>query len=217
VFLRVRGPTGSLGKLTCKEIVASVGVIRRLHSALLRGERCGMRKGFEIRVAGPNPNTAYTRSRALTSRSNVCVSNPDPTSIRRPLANTTASPPLSLCPVTSRPANSTVSSRPTGLTTWRFLRCLFRCRLSVPQDRPRLRQNSLRRMPLLSNSATNCSTCAGVRRRRTATRCSAFIPSLQHGPPKLEQVCCSNAYNNPAAAPVLIAKEPVLKTLISFN
>ena len=29
VVLRVRGSTGSLGKLTCKEIVASVGVIRR--------------------------------------------------------------------------------------------------------------------------------------------------------------------------------------------
>jgi hypothetical protein len=28
VVLRVRGSTGSLGKLTCKEIVASVGVIR---------------------------------------------------------------------------------------------------------------------------------------------------------------------------------------------
>ena len=29
VVLRVRGSTGALGKLTCKEIVASVGVIRR--------------------------------------------------------------------------------------------------------------------------------------------------------------------------------------------
>jgi hypothetical protein len=54
-------------------------------------------------------------------------------------------------------------------------------------------------MPLLSNSATNCSISARVRRRGASTRCSAFMPPLQHGPPPLEQVCCSNAYGGTPA------------------
>ncbi len=37
-----------------------------------------------------------------------------------------------------------------------FQHCFFRCRSSVPKLKPRLRQNSLRRMLLLTNSATNC-------------------------------------------------------------
>jgi hypothetical protein len=50
-----------------------------------------------MRVAGPNPNTAYTRSSALTSRSNVSVSKSGCTSIRRPPGSTTASPQLGSC------------------------------------------------------------------------------------------------------------------------
>jgi hypothetical protein len=37
-----------------------------------------------------------------------------------------------------------------------FQCCFFRCRLSVPKLKPRFLQNSLRRMPLLTNSVTSC-------------------------------------------------------------
>jgi hypothetical protein len=70
----------------------------------------------------------------------------------------------------------------------------FKWRSSVLKLKPRVRQNSLRRMSLLTNSATNCRTSPSVRRFRTAVLCSRFIPPLQHRSPSLEQVRCSNAY-----------------------
>src|SRR6266852_2647760 len=66
-----------------------------------------------MRVAGPNPNTAYARSSALTRRSNVFVSKSGCTSIRRPPDSTTASPQLGSCCVGDfLAANSTGSNRP---------------------------------------------------------------------------------------------------------
>jgi hypothetical protein len=109
-----------------------------------------------MRVAGPNPNTAYTRSSTLTSRSNVFVSKSGCTSIRRPPGSTTASPKVASCCVGDfLAANSTFTNRPaeeTGLHLL-FQRRLFRWRSSVLKLKPRLRQNSLRRIPLLVNSA----------------------------------------------------------------
>jgi hypothetical protein len=46
--------------------------------------------------------------------------------------------------------------------------------------KPRLRQNSLRRMLLPTNSATNIRTSAPVRRRRTVILFSLSILRLQH-------------------------------------
>ena len=101
----------------------------------------------------------YTRSSALTRRSNVLVSKSACTSIRRPPGSTTASP-----QVESRDlgdflaANSRGTKRPAeeiGLCLL-FQRSFFRWRSSVLKLKPRLWQNSLRRIPLFTNSATNC-------------------------------------------------------------
>lgn len=60
--------------------------------------------------------------------------------------------------------------------------------------KPRPLQNSFCRLPLLKNSDTNRRTSARVCRLPTTTGCSLFIPPLQHRPPPLGQVRCSNAY-----------------------
>jgi hypothetical protein len=81
------------------------------------------------------------------------------TSIRRPPGSTTASPqPGSCCDGDFLAANSTGTKRPSeeigfGLL---FQRSLFRWQSRVLKLKPRLWQNSLRRIPLLTNSATNC-------------------------------------------------------------
>jgi hypothetical protein len=64
----------------------------------------------------------------------------------------------------------------------------FRWRSSVLKLKRRLRQNSLRLIPPLTKSATNCWTSARVRRFRTITCCSPFILLLQHIPHLCEQV-----------------------------
>src|SRR5271165_4768802 len=136
-----------------------------------------------MRVAGPNPNTAYARSSALSRRSNVLVSKSGCTSIRRPPESTTASPQLGSCCVGDfLAANSTGTNRPAeeALLLFLFQRCFFRCRFSVPKLKPRLRQNSVRRMPLLINSATSCWTSVRVRRRRVDIFCFPFIQLLHH-------------------------------------
>ena len=79
--------------------------------------------------------------------------------MRRPPDSTTASPQLGSCCVGDfLAANSTGTNRPAAEAPLLFLfqRCFFRCLFSVPKLKPRLRQNSLRRRPLLTNSATNC-------------------------------------------------------------
>jgi hypothetical protein len=55
-------------------------------------------------------------------------------------------------------ANSTFNNRLAEETGLRLLfqRRFFKWRSSVLKLKPRLWQNSLRRMPLLTNSATNC-------------------------------------------------------------
>jgi len=79
--------------------------------------------------------------------------------MRRPPGSTTASPQLVLCCVGDfLAAHSTGTNRPAEEAAELFLfqRCCFRCRFSVPKLKPRLRQNSLLRIPLLTNSDTNC-------------------------------------------------------------
>ena len=82
------------------------------------------------------------------------------TSIRRPPGSTTASPQLdSCCAGDFLAANSTFTNRPPAeVTALRLLfeQRFFRWRSSVLKLKPRLSQNSLRRTPLLTNSATNC-------------------------------------------------------------
>lgn len=87
------------------------------------------------------------------------VSNPGPTSILRPPDNTTANPQLDvLNAVVGLPATN---STPSNLESVRVLffffhRRFFKCRANVLRLKPRLRQNSFWRMPLLANSDTNC-------------------------------------------------------------
>jgi hypothetical protein len=75
-----------------------------------------------------------------------------------PPGSTTASPQVGSCSFGDfLAANSTGTNRPAEEAAGLFLfqRCSFRCRFSVPKLNRRLRQNSLRRIPLLMNSATN--------------------------------------------------------------
>ena len=79
--------------------------------------------------------------------------------MRRPPVSTTARPQLASCCVGDLlAANSTGTNRPAeeDARLFFFQRWFLRCRFSVPKLKPRLRQNSLRRIPLLTNSATNC-------------------------------------------------------------
>src|SRR5579864_8378624 len=120
-----------------------------------------------------------------TRRSNVLGSKSGCTSIRRPPGSTMASPQLRSCCVSDfLAANSTATNRPAEEAAGLFLfqRCSFRCRFSVPKLNRRLRQNSLRRIPLLTNSATNSLTSARVRRLCDETFCSTLIRKLQHKP-----------------------------------
>jgi hypothetical protein len=75
-----------------------------------------------------------------------------------PEIGTTASPQLASCYAGDfLAANSTFIKRPTEEAALLFFqRCFFRCLFSVPKLKPRLRQNSLRRIPLPINSDTNC-------------------------------------------------------------
>jgi hypothetical protein len=78
--------------------------------------------------------------------------------MRRPPGSTTASPQLgSRCFGDFLAANSTDTNRPAEETGLRLLfqRRFFRWRSSVLKLKPRLRQNSLLRIPLLTNSDTN--------------------------------------------------------------
>ena len=78
--------------------------------------------------------------------------------MRRPPGSTTASPQLSSCGVGDfLVANSTFTNWPAEETGVRLLfqRRFFRWRSSVLKLKLRLWQNSLRRIPLFTNSATN--------------------------------------------------------------
>jgi hypothetical protein len=101
------------------------------------------------------------------------------TSILRPPDKTTANPQLdSLSNADFLLANSTATNWlfAQALFLLLFLRCFFRWRSSVLKLKPRLRQNSRGRMPLVANSATNCWTSARVRRVPAVAFCSPFIP-----------------------------------------
>ena len=79
--------------------------------------------------------------------------------MRRPPGSTTASPQVaSSCVGDFLAANSTGTKRPAEVIGLRlfFQRGFFKWRSSVLKLKPRLWQNSLRRTPLLTNSATNC-------------------------------------------------------------
>src|SRR5271169_787620 len=91
--------------------------------------------------------------------SNVVESKSGYPSIRRPPGSMTASPQLGSCCIGDfLSANSTGTKRPVEEIGLRLLfqRSFFRWRSSVLKLKPRLWQNSLRRIPLLTNSATNC-------------------------------------------------------------
>jgi hypothetical protein len=110
-------------------------------------------------VAGPNPNTDYTRSSTFTSRSKVGTSKLRSTSILRPLDNTTVNLQLASLSAAGFPvANSTPSNLQSARVLFLFLshRRFFRWRANVLKLNPRLWQNSFCRMPLLANSPTNC-------------------------------------------------------------
>jgi hypothetical protein len=111
-----------------------------------------------IRVTGPSPNTVFARSRMPNKRSNVLVSESDaPRSGARPAA--------------PRPAHKSVPARrrfpgrqlhrhqTTGRRSWPAP-CLppplLQMAIQSAEPQTRLSQNSLRRIPLLTNSATNC-------------------------------------------------------------
>jgi hypothetical protein len=106
------------------------------------------------------------------------------TSIRRPPGSTTASPKLGSCCVGDfLVANSTFTNWPAEETGLRLLlqRRSFRWRSRVLKLKPRLWQNSLRRIPLLTNSATNCCTSARVRRLDADHLFSTVIQLPQNG------------------------------------
>jgi hypothetical protein len=75
-----------------------------------------------------------------------------------------------------------------------FHRRFFRWRSRVLWLKPRLRQTSLRRIPLFTNSATNCRTTARVRRLRVASCCSPFIHQLKHRTLLIKQMHYSDTY-----------------------
>ena len=145
-----------------------------------------------------NPNTAYTRSSALIRRSKVCTSKSRRTSIRRPSDKTSASPQLGCCSDSGfLRANSTAKNFPSAgalFVVFLFHRRFFRWRSRVLWLKPRLRQNSLRRIPLFTNSATNCRTTARVRRLRVASCCSPFIHQLKHRTLLIKQMHYSDTY-----------------------
>ncbi len=113
----------------------------------------------------------------------VFVSKSGSTSMRHPLGSTTASPqPGSCCVCDFLAANSTGTKRPAEEIGLRLLfqRRFFRWRSRVLKLKPRLWQNSLRRIPLLTNSATNCCTSGRVRRLGADNSVFAVIGTLQH-------------------------------------
>jgi hypothetical protein len=118
-----------------------------------------------------------------TRRSNVFASKSGCTSIRRPQDSTTASPQLGSCCFGGFLAdNSTGTNRPAEEVGLRLLfqRRFFRWRSRVLKLRPRLWQNSLRRIPLLTNSAANRWTSARVRRLGADNSVFAVIRTVQH-------------------------------------
>jgi len=132
-----------------------------------------------------------------TRRSNAHTSKSRCTSIRRPPDKTTTSGEVDPCSNADLlVANSTGTnrlSRPAEEAALLFLfqRCFFRCLFSVPKLNCRLRQNSLRRIPLIMNSATNSRTSARVRRLCAETFCSPLIEPLEHRQLLVYQVCWS--------------------------
>src|ERR1700693_5176665 len=122
---------------------------------------------------------AQTPSSTRTNCSRAPVSNPRPTSIRRPPLSTTASAlPVAAMGAGAWPETSTASRalRPAGACRARR----FRYRLRLLNDKPRSRQNSLRLNPLDSYSAINCSTSCRLRRRRISNTCFSFMSLLHH-------------------------------------
>ena len=101
-----------------------------------------------------------------------------------PPGSTTASPQLGWCCVGDFLAANSTGSNPPGRrrssSTLSLPGLFLRCRFSGPKLKPRLRQNSVRRMPLQTNSATDRCTCVRVRRRRADIFCFLLIQPLHH-------------------------------------
>src|ERR1039458_10389434 len=127
----------------------------------------------------PKAEHAQIPSSTRTNCSSAPVSNPRPTSIRRPNRSTTANAlPVAATGAGTRPDTSTASNALLPARACRFRRVRYRPR--VLNASPRCRQNSFRFNPLDSNSATNCSTSCRLRRRRTTHTCSSFMLLLHH-------------------------------------
>ena len=138
--------------------------ITRCRTATLGGHpdqcsHCDITSSLASRVAIViAPNARAMPATAGRNCSKVFVSKSGCTSIRCPRGSTTASPQFdSFCTGDFLAANSTVTTRPAEETGVRLLfqRRFFRWRSSVLELKPRLWENSLRRIPLLMNAATN--------------------------------------------------------------
>jgi hypothetical protein len=104
-----------------------------------------------------------TGSNRLTNCSSVFASNPRPTSMRRPLASTTANPLAALrAPAWYEPASSTATRRPGSAASPCSCRRRFRYRTRVDNASSRPRQNSSRLKALDSYSATSCAAVASL-------------------------------------------------------
>jgi hypothetical protein len=111
----------------------------------------------------------------MSSRSKVPESKSGHTSILRPLDSTTRkalAPRPSLLPFV--PANATATSRLSRFAWMCPKRCLFKCRCRVLGGKPCLRQNSISRNPLDSNSIASRSTSSPLLRLRIWTFCFTF-------------------------------------------
>jgi hypothetical protein len=118
-------------------------------------------------------------SKTLSSRSSVPESKSGHTSILRPLDSTTRkalAPRASLLPFV--PANATATSRLSCFAWMCPKLCLFNCRCRVLGGKPCLRQNSMSRNPLASNSIASRSTSFRLLRLRIWTSCFSVHMSI---------------------------------------
>ena len=136
-------------------------------------------------MARPSPNTAYTRSSTLTTRSKVLVSRLGCTSIRRPARQHHGQPITRFLLHRRFSGGQPLRHKPTNRRNWSAPSLptpLFQMAIQSPEAQTSTQANSLRRMPLLMNSATNCWTSARVRRLGAENSVFAVIRTLQHRP-----------------------------------
>src|SRR5882762_73955 len=140
-----------------------------------------------MRVAPPRPNTDYNLSSTVTSCASVSASKPRPTSTRRRLLNNTVRVTAGSTPVhEATVAATSTATRRRGSSAFPsaafcLFCCFFKCRFSVLNAIPWLRQNSLLSRPLARYKTTRRSI-SDRPRRRTATPDSALMTRVHHKP-----------------------------------